>query len=125
MRLKVERNAVIWLTIIRLGDFPRRSGRTGILALAREAAKASANVIVLCGVHFSRNGQTAESDKTVCLTFAAVPCRFHHRRRHQLCAQYPGIPVITLMPGRVKAESDICCTSANAFALLNRLIPTG
>ncbi|MFC0282510.1 quinolinate synthase NadA [Camelimonas abortus] len=91
------------------------------LALAREATRVDADVIVLAGVHFmAETAKILNPDKTVLIPDPAAGCSLAEsitpadvrlvRERH------PGLPVITYVntSAAVKAESDICCTSGNA-----------
>ena len=98
------------------------------LALSMTAAKTPAEVIVFCGVHFM--AETAAilcPDKTVLLPREDVGCYMAAtitpeglRARK---AELPGVPVVTYVnsTAAVKAESDICCTSANVVAIVNSL----
>jgi quinolinate synthase len=100
------------------------------LALSMTAAKTPAEVIVFCGVHFM--AETAAilcPDKTVLLPREDVGCYMAATiTAEQLRArktELPGVPVVTYVnsTAAVKAESDICCTSANAVAVVNSLTP--
>lgn len=98
------------------------------LGLSQAAAQTSARVIVFCGVHFM--AETAAilcPEKTVllprvdagCFMAATVtPTSLRARK-----AELPGVPVVTYVnsSAAVKAESDICCTSANAVRVVNSL----
>ena len=98
------------------------------LALSMTAAKTTAEVIVFCGVHFM--AETAAilcPDKTVllprldvgcCMADTITPDKLRARK-----AELPGVPVVTYVnsTAAVKAESDICCTSANAVQVVNSL----
>ncbi len=98
------------------------------LELSMAAAKTDAEVIVFCGVHFM--AETAAilcPDKTVLLPRTDVGCCLAESvkvdklkaRKEEL----PGVPVVTYVnsTAAVKAESDICCTSANAVRVVNSL----
>jgi quinolinate synthase len=98
------------------------------LELSIKASKTEAEVIVFCGVHFM--AETAAilcPDKTVllprldvgcCLAESVKPAKLLARK-----AELPGVPVVTYVnsTAAVKAESDICCTSANAISVVNSL----
>jgi quinolinate synthase len=98
------------------------------LALASEAAKADAEVIVLCGVHFmAETAKLLNPSKTVLIPDLQAGCSLAAsitgedvRRLRQ---RHPGVPVVTYVntSAEVKAESDICCTSANALQVVNSL----
>jgi len=98
------------------------------LGLSLEAAKTPAAVIVFCGVHFM--AETAAiicPEKTVLLPRLDVGCYMAETiTADQLKArkaELPGVPVVTYVnsTAAVKAESDICCTSANAVKVVNSL----
>ena len=98
------------------------------LELSMAAAKTDAEVIVFCGVHFM--AETAAilcPEKTVLLPRTDVGCCLAESVKvDQLKArkeELPGVPVVTYVnsTAAVKAESDICCTSANAVRVVNSL----
>jgi quinolinate synthase len=130
MKLKVERKAVILAHNYQTPEiFHGVADITGdSLALAREAAKTKANVIVLCGVHFmAETAKLLNPDKTVLLPDLESGCSLAASITaadiRLLRAQYPGVPVVTYVntSAEVKAESDICCTSANALRVVESL----
>ena len=126
-RLKRQKNAVIlahnYMTpeiFHGVGDFVGDS-----LGLAREAQRTDAKIIVQAGVHFM-----AETSKVICpdkkvlipdlragcslaASITAADVRLIKQR-------YPGVPVVTYIntSAEVKAETDICCTSANAVQVV-------
>jgi quinolinate synthase len=98
------------------------------LGLSLAAARTEAEVIVFCGVHFM--AETAAilcPDKTVLLPRLDVGCYMADRitaaALRERKAQLPGVPVVTYVnsSAAVKAESDICCTSANVVKIVNSL----
>ena len=98
------------------------------LLLAREAAKADADVIVLAGVHFmAETAKLLNPDKTVLIPDAAAGCSLAESITaadvRLLRQRYPGVPVVTYVntSAAVKAESDICCTSGNAKKIIESL----
>ncbi len=98
------------------------------LALAVEAAKAEAEVIVVCGVHFmAETAKLLNPSKTVLIPDPRAGCSLASSIAgedvRRLRRQYPGVPVVTYVntSAEVKAESDICCTSANAVEVVNSL----
>ena len=91
------------------------------LALARQAADTGADVIVLAGVHFmAETAKILNPEKTVLIPDPEAGCSLAESITaadvRALKAQHPGIPVVTYVntSAAVKAESDACCTSANA-----------
>ncbi len=129
-RLKEERNAVILAHNYQTPEiFHGVADLTGdSLALARQAAETDADVIVLCGVHFmAETAKILSPEKTVLIPDPRAGCSLASsitaadvallRRRH------PGLPVVTYVntSAEVKAESDVCCTSANAVEVVESL----
>jgi quinolinate synthase len=98
------------------------------LALAQQGAKTEADVIVLAGVHFmAETAKILSPEKTVLIPDPAAGCSLAASITAEdirlLRARYPGVPVVTYVntSAAVKAESDICCTSANAVAVVESL----
>jgi quinolinate synthase len=98
------------------------------LALAREAQKVDADVIVLAGVHFmAETAKLLNPNKTVLIPDMAAGCSLADSITaadvRLLRQRYPGVPVITYVntSAAVKAESDICCTSGNAKKIVESL----
>ena len=98
------------------------------LALAREAMKTDADVIVLAGVHFmAETAKLLNPDKTVLIPDLEAGCSLASSITaadvRLLRERYPGVPVVTYVntSAAVKAESDICCTSGNARKVIESL----
>ena len=98
------------------------------LALSQEAANTAAAVIVFCGVHFmAESASILAPEKTVLLPRLDAGCPMADmvtaEGLRDLKARHPGVPVVTYVnsSAAVKAESDICCTSANAVRVVNSL----
>jgi quinolinate synthase len=98
------------------------------LALAQQAAKTEAEVIVLCGVHFmAETAKLLNPEKTVLIPDLDAGCSLASSITaadvRLLRAHHPGVPVVTYVntSAEVKAESDICCTSANAVQAVESL----
>ena len=98
------------------------------LALAREAAKGDARVIVMAGVHFmAETAKLLNPSKTVLIPDADAGCSLAESIAPEdirlLRQAYPGAPVVTYVntSADVKAESDICCTSSNAVQVVESL----
>lgn len=128
--LKKERNAVIlahnYMTpeiFHCVGDFMGDS-----LALAKEAANVDADVIVQAGVHFmAETSKLMSPDKTVLIPDLEAGCSLAESITAEdvkrLREAYPGVPIVTYVntSAAVKAECDICCTSANAVKVVESL----
>ncbi len=98
------------------------------LQLSMEAAKTDADLIVFCGVHFmAESAAILSPDKTVLLPRADAGCPMADMvdtsGLRDLKAKHPGVPVVTYVnsTAAVKAETDICCTSANAVSVVRSL----
>jgi quinolinate synthase len=98
------------------------------LALAREAMATDARIIVLAGVHFmAETAKLLNPDKTVLIPDRAAGCSLAASITaadvRLLRQRYPGVPVVAYVntSAAVKAESDICCTSGNAKAVVESL----
>lgn len=98
------------------------------LALAREAAKTAADIIVLAGVHFmAETAKLINPEKTVLIPDLEAGCSLAASITaadvRLLRERYPGVPVVTYVntSAEVKAESDICCTSGNARKVIESL----
>lgn len=98
------------------------------LALAREATKVDAGVIVLAGVHFmAETAKLLNPAKRVLIPDPDAGCSLAASITaadvRLLRQRYPGVPVVTYVntTAAVKAESDICCTSGNAKKIVESL----
>lgn len=130
MRLKKERNAVILAHAYMepalyhsVADFTGDS-----LGLSRDAARVEADVIVFCGVRFmAETAKILNPTRTVLIPSPRAGCSLAESITaedvRQLRARFPGVPIVTYVNtyADVKAESDICCTSSNAAAVVRSL----
>ena len=98
------------------------------LALAQAAAEVDADIIVLCGVHFmAETAKLLNPEKVVLIPDARAGCSLAESITaadvRLLRERHPGVPVVTYVntSAAVKAESDICCTSANAVEVVESL----
>jgi len=98
------------------------------LALAREATRVDADVIVLAGVHFmAETAKLLNPSKTVLIPDVAAGCSLAASITPSdvrlLRQRYPDVPIVTYVntSAAVKAESDICCTSGNAKKIVESL----
>jgi len=130
LTLKEQRNAVILAHNYQTPDIFHTVGDIvgDSLALAREAARTDASVIVLAGVHFmAETAKLLNPEKTVLIPDLRAGCSLAEsitaedvrlmRQRH------PAVPIVTYVntSAAVKAESDICCTSGNAKKIVESL----
>src|SRR5450756_2509093 len=98
------------------------------LGLSREAARTKADVIVFCGVHFmAETAAVLSPEKTVLLPDLAAGCSLASmidaEQLRAWKAEHPGAVVVSYVntTAAVKAESDYCCTSSNAQAVINAI----
>ena len=129
-KLKKEKNAVILAHNYQtpeiyhgIADFSADS-----LALAVEASKTSANIIVMAGVHFmAETAKLMSPNKKVLLPDMKAGCSLSSsitgKDVRLLKEKYPGVPVVSYVntSAEVKAETDVCCTSANAVKVVESL----
>jgi len=129
-KLKKEKNAVILAHNYQtpeiyhgIADFAADS-----LALATEAAKTKADIIVMCGVHFmAETAKLMSPNKKVLLPDMKAGCSLSSsitgKDVRLLKEKYPGVPVVSYVntSADVKAETDVCCTSANAVKVVESL----
>jgi quinolinate synthase len=128
-QLKQEKNAVILghnymepVLYHSVTDFKGDS-----LELSRRAAQTDKDIIVFCGVRFmAETAKILNPTKTVLLPAEAgcsLAASITAKDVRDLKARFPGVPVVTYVNtyADVKAESDICCTSGNAVAVVESL----
>jgi quinolinate synthase len=129
-RLKAEKKAVILAHNYQTPEiFHGVADITGdSLALAREAARTDADIIVLCGVRFmAETAKILNPDKTVLIPDSDAGCSLASAITAEdvrtLRRLHPGVPVVTYVntSAEVKAESDVCCTSSNAARIVEAL----
>ncbi|MBI3441802.1 MAG: quinolinate synthase NadA [Proteobacteria bacterium] len=126
-RLKKEKGAVIlahnYMTpeiFHCVADFAGDS-----LQLAQQAAKTDAKIIVQAGVHFmAETSKILSPEKTILIPDTKAGCSLASSITgadvRLLREKYPNVPIVTYVntSADVKAESDICCTSSNALAIV-------
>ena len=129
-KLKKEKNAIILAHNYQtpeiyhgISDFSADS-----LALAVEASKTKADIIVMCGVHFmAETAKLMSPNKKVLLPDMKAGCSLSSSITGEdvrnLKKKYPGVPVVSYVntSADVKSETDVCCTSANAVKIVNSL----
>ena len=129
-KLKKEKNAIILAHNYQtpeiyhgISDFSADS-----LALAIKAAETKADIIVMCGVHFmAETAKLMNPNKKVLLPDMRAGCSLSSSITgddvRKLKKKNPGVPVVSYVntSAEVKAETDVCCTSANAVKIVNSL----
>ena len=129
-KLKKKKNAVILAHNYQtpeiyhgISDFSADS-----LALAVEASKTKADIIIMCGVHFmAETAKLMNPKKKVLLPDMKAGCSLSSSITGDdvrlLKKKNPGVPVVSYVntSADVKAETDVCCTSANAVKIVNSL----
>lgn len=127
--LKKSRNAVILAHLYQPAQIQEIADFTGdSLELSRKAASTDAQVIVFCGVHFmAETASILSPSKTVLLPDLTAGCPMADMvvttALKDLKNQHPKAKVITYVnsSAEVKAESDVCCTSSNAVAIVKAM----
>ena len=129
-QLKRERNAVVLAHNYQTPQiFHGVADITGdSLALAKRASETDAEIIVLCGVHFmAETAKILNPQRTVLIPDLEAGCSLAESITaddvRALKAKHPGVPVVTYVntSAEVKAETDVCCTSANAVEVVESL----
>lgn len=128
-RLRDERNAVILAHNYQYPEIQDIADYVGdSLGLSQYAATTDADVIAFCGVHFmAETAKILNPSKTVLLPDLAAGCSLADtitaEQLREWKAQFPGAVVVSYvnMTAEVKAESDYCCTSGNAQAIIEAI----
>jgi quinolinate synthase len=129
-KLKKEKNAVILAHNYQTPEIYHGVADIAAdsLALAVEAAKTTADIIVLCGVHFmAETAKLMSPEKKVLIPDMDAGCSLAASLTGEdvrlLKKKYPGVPVVSYVntSADVKAETDVCCTSANAVKVVESL----
>ena len=100
------------------------------LGLSRQAAATDADAIVFCGVHFmAETAKILSPEKTVLIPDPDAGCSLaasiDAAALRDWKAKHPGAVVVAYVntTAEVKAESDYCCTSGNARAVIEAIPP--
>ena len=128
-RLKRERNAVVLAHNYQVGEVQDVADYVGdSLGLSQQAAVTEADVIVFCGVHFmAETAAVLAPGKKVLIPDLEAGCSLADsitaEQLRDWKAEHPGAAVVSYVntTAEVKAESDYCCTSANAVAVVQSI----
>lgn len=127
--LRKERNAVILAHVYQIGDIQDIADFTGdSLDLSRKVVDTDADIIVFCGVRFmAETAAILNPDKIVLLPDMDAGCELADMAAvetlRKMRKQYPDAAVVSYVnsSAAIKAESNACCTSANAVEVVNSL----
>ena len=129
-KLKKEKNAIILAHNYQTPEIYHGIADVAAdsLALSIEASKTKSDIIIMCGVHFmAETVKLMNPQKKVLLPDMSAGCSLSSSITSKdvrlLKKKYPGVPVVSYVntSADVKAETDICCTSANALKIVNSL----
>ncbi|MFS1510829.1 quinolinate synthase NadA [Chengkuizengella sp. SCS-71B] len=129
LELKQEKNAIILAHYYQRDEIQEVADFRGdSFLLAQKAAETDADVIVFCGVHFmGESAKILAPDKTVIIPDERAGCPMadmvNVEGLRELKRKHPNATVVTYInsSAEIKAETDICCTSANAVKVIQSL----
>lgn len=128
-QLKKEKNAVILAHCYQSVEIDEVADYVGdSLSLSQVAAKTDADIIVFAGVFFmAQTAKLLSPDKKVLLPQIEAGCRMADmlslRQLKEFMSKHPSLPTVCYVnsTAEIKAECDICCTSANAEKIVKSL----
>ena len=129
-KLKKEKNAIILAHNYQTPEIYHGVADVAAdsLALAVEASRTSADIIIMAGVHFmAETAKLMNPNKKVFIPDMNAGCSLAASLTGEdvrlLKKKYPGVPVVSYVntSADVKAETDVCCTSANAIKVVESL----
>ena len=129
MELKTKRKAVILVHNYQIPELYEVADFIGdSLDLSKKAAEAQGEVIVFCGVHFmAETAAILNPGKTVLIPDKNSGCpmanMIHEKQLSEMKKEHPDAVVVTYVnsTAKIKALSDICCTSANALKVVSSI----
>jgi quinolinate synthase len=129
LKLKEGRKAIILAHNYQIGEVQDIADFVGdSLDLSQKAAKTAAEVIVFCGVHFmAETAKILSPDKTVLMPDLNAGCAMANmitlRQLKEMKKKHPEAVVVSYVntTAEIKAESDYCCTSANAVKVVQTI----
>jgi len=129
LKLKEERKAIVLAHNYQIGEVQDIAEFVGdSLGLSQQAAKTDAEVIVFCGVHFmAETAKILSPNKTVLMPDLNAGCAMANmitpRQLKEMKKKHPEAVVVTYVntTAEIKAESDYCCTSANAVKVVQSI----
>ena len=127
--LKKEKNAIVLAHCYQNVEIDEVADYVGdSLQLSRLAAQTDADIIVFGGVYFmAETAKILSPDKKVLLPKMDAGCRMSDmvdlQQIREFKSMYPNVPVVCYVnsSAEVKAEADICCTSANAVHVVESM----